>query len=183
MRLVQEEDGSWLAATLVLALDSVDSHPERHQSARPSGKNHGPVRDRLSWSEGLDPDFVTQEPAVLILGAGHNGLMLAARLRSLGVPALIVEQNQRVGDNWRKRYSSLALHTPLASDHLPYLPFPSTWPRFTPKDKLGDFLESYATLLDLPVWTGTSVQTRWSSTNFPALDRRHRALGRHATET
>jgi putative flavoprotein involved in K+ transport len=156
--LLQNEDSAWRASSFVLALDSIDSHPERVHDARPSGKNHGPVQGRLSWSEGLDPNFVTQEPAVLILGAGHNGLMLGARLRSLGVPALIVEQNDRVGDNWRKRYSSLALHTPLAADHLPYLPFPSTWPRFTPKDKLGDFLESYATLLDLPVWTGTNVQ-------------------------
>lgn len=158
VRLLQNEDGAWRASSFVLALDSIDSHPERVRDARPSGKTHGPVQGRLGWSEGLDPDFVTQQPAVLILGAGHNGLMLAARLRSFGVPALIVEQNDRVGDNWRKRYSSLALHTPLASDHLPYLPFPSTWPRFTPKDKLGDFLESYAILLDLPVWTGTKVR-------------------------
>ncbi|MGW9415840.1 flavin-containing monooxygenase [Arthrobacter cupressi] len=158
VKLVREEDGAWRAANFVLALDSIDTHPERHLDARPAGKTHGPVQDRLSWSEGLDRDFESHDPAVLILGAGHNGLMLAARLRALGVPALVVEQNERVGDNWRKRYSSLALHTPLASDHLPYLPFPSTWPRFTPKDKLGDFLESYATLLDLPVWAGTNVE-------------------------
>ncbi|AUZ34543.1 NAD(P)/FAD-dependent oxidoreductase [Arthrobacter sp. PGP41] len=157
VRLVQEGDGTWLAESLVLALDAVDSHPERHLDGRPSGKTHGPVRNRLGWQEGLDPEFTQQEPDVVILGAGHNGLMLAARLRALGIPALVLERNERVGDNWRKRYSSLALHTPLASDHLPYLPFPSTWPRFTPKDKLGDFLESYATLLDLAVWTGTTV--------------------------
>lgn len=158
VRLVQpDDDGTWLAATLVLALDAVDSHPECHLDARPSGKTHGPVRNRVGWQDGLDPEFAQQEPDVVILGAGHNGLMLAARLRALGIPALVLEPNERVGDNWRKRYSSLALHTPLASDHLPYLPFPSTWPRFTPKDKLGDFLESYATLLDLAVWTGTTV--------------------------
>lgn len=159
VRLVQQENGSWLAASLVLALDTLDSHPERHHGARPSGKTHGPVRDRLGWKEELDPEFKQREPEVLILGAGHNGLMLAARLRALGIPALVLERNQRVGDNWRRRYSSLALHTPLASDHLPYLPFPSTWPSFTPKDKLGDFLESYATLLDLAVWTGASADT------------------------
>ena len=157
VRLVQEDNGTWLAASLVLALDAVDSHPERHRDGRPSGKTHGPVRNRLGWQEGLDPEFTQQEPDVVILGAGHNGLMLAARLHALGIPALVLERNERVGDNWRKRYSSLALHTPLASDHLPYLPFPSTWPRFTPKDKLGDFLERYATLLDLAVWTGTTV--------------------------
>ena len=168
VRLVQEDNGTWLAASLVLALDAVDSHPERHLDGRPSGKTHGPVRNRLGWQEGLDPEFTQQEPDVVILGAGHNGLMLAARLRALGIPALVLERNERVGDNWRKRYSSLALHTPLASDHLPYLPFPSTWPRFTPKDKLGDFLESYATLLDLAVWTGTTVM----ATEFNNASRR-----------
>ena len=169
VRLLHDCD-AWRAASLVLALDSLDTHPERHHEARISGKTHGPVRDRLSWNEGLDPEFRQQDPEVLILGAGHNGLMLAARLRALGVSAVVVEPNGRVGDNWRNRYSSLALHTPLASDHLPYLPFPSTWPRFTPKDKLGDFLESYATLLDLPVWTASTLEAaefddhrkRWS---------------------
>ncbi|WP_347109610.1 FAD-dependent oxidoreductase [Paenarthrobacter sp. S56] len=158
LRLIQDSDGTWRAASLVLALNSLGSHPERQLDARPSGKVHGPVRNRLSWQEELDADFTHQEPEVIVLGSGHNGLMLAAHLRALGVPALVLERNDRVGDNWRKRYSSLALHTPLASDRLPYLPFPSTWPRFTPKDKLGDFLESYATLLDLPVWTGATVE-------------------------
>jgi len=40
---------------------------------------------------------------------------------------------------------------------VPYLPFPETWPVFTPKDKLGDWFESYAKLLDLNVWTETTV--------------------------
>lgn len=168
VRLVQEQDGSWLAASLVLALDTVDSHPERHHDNRPSGKTHGPVRGRLGWKEGLDPEFKQREPEVLILGAGHNGLMLAARLSALGIPALVLEHNERVGDNWRRRYSSLALHTPLASDQLPYLPYPSTWPSFTPKDKFGDFLESYAALLDLAVWTGATAD----SVKFDDVSRR-----------
>ncbi len=38
------------------------------------------------------------------VGAGHNGLALAARLQALGVKTLIIERNARVGDNWRNRY-------------------------------------------------------------------------------
>lgn len=38
-----------------------------------------------------------------------------------------------------------------------YLPFPKNWPQFTPKDKLGDWFEAYASLMELNVWTKTTV--------------------------
>jgi len=158
VNLALHDDNIWRATTLLLSLSTLDSHPEQIDELRPLGREHGPVKDRVSFHDQLDLDFEKQDPAVVILGAGHNGLMIAARLRAMGIPALIIENNDRVGDNWRKRYSSLALHTPLLADQLPYLPFPSTWTRFTPKDKLGDFLESYSTLLDLAVWTSSRVE-------------------------
>lgn len=158
LRLVEDEPGVWRAAAASFVLDSLDSHPKRLDALRPVGKAKGPVFDRLSWAEETDGELREQDPAVVILGAGHNGLMLAARLEALGVPTLVVEKNERVGDNWRKRYGSLALHTPLTSDSFPYLPFPPTWPRFTPKDRLADFLESYASLLGLRVWTGSQAE-------------------------
>ena len=52
---------------------------------------------------------------VLIVGAGHNGLQVAARFRQMRIPTLLIERNEHIGDNWRKRYNSLALHTP--KDH------------------------------------------------------------------
>lgn len=158
VKLVTDHDGEWRAEAFVLSLASLDSHPAQLDDDRPVGRIHGPIVDRVGWREDLDPEFEKQNPTAIIIGAGHNGLMLAARLRALGIRSLIIERNERVGDNWRKRYSSLALHTPLASDGLPYVPYPPTWTRFTPKDKLGDFLECYATLLDLPVWTGSRVE-------------------------
>lgn len=90
----------------------------------------------------------------------------------LNVPTLIVDFNDNVGDNWRKRYHQLVLHDPVWIDHLPYLPFPDWWPVFTPKDKLADFFESYAKLLELNVWMKTTVESgswdesekRWSVT-------------------
>ncbi|GHF17738.1 flavin-containing monooxygenase [Pseudolysinimonas yzui] len=158
VKVATDDDGRWRAEAFVLALASLDSHPEQLDDNRPTGRAHGPKLNRVGWREDLDPEFTKQDPTAIIIGAGHNGLMLAARLRALGIPALTIERNERVGDNWRKRYSSLALHTPLASDGLPYIPYPPTWTRFTPKDKLADFLECYATLLDLPVWTGSRVE-------------------------
>jgi cation diffusion facilitator CzcD-associated flavoprotein CzcO len=69
----------------------------------------------------------------------------------------MVDREKRIGDNWRTRYHQLVLHDAVWFDHLPYLPFPASWPIFTPKDKLGDFFESYAKLLELNVWTETTI--------------------------
>jgi putative flavoprotein involved in K+ transport len=40
-------------------------------------------------------------------------------------------------------------------DHLPYLPFPDHWPVFSPKDKIGDWLEMYARVMELNYWHST----------------------------
>jgi len=65
------------------------------------------------------------------------------------VPAVVLEKNARAGDSWRKRYASLVLHDPVWYDHLPYLPFPEHWPVFSPKERMGDWLEMYARVMQL----------------------------------
>ena len=40
-------------------------------------------------------------------------------------------------------------------NHLPYLPFPDDWPVFIPKDKMGDWLESYSKIMELNYWVDT----------------------------
>ena len=40
---------------------------------------------------------------------------------------------------------------------MPYMPFPPSWPVFTPRDKMASFLESYAELMDLTIWTSSAV--------------------------
>ncbi|MFZ0752553.1 MAG: NAD(P)/FAD-dependent oxidoreductase, partial [Trebonia sp.] len=96
---------------------------------------------------------------VLIIGGGQGGIALGARLRQLGVPVIIVERNERPGDSWRKRYKSLALHDPVWYDHLPYLPFPANWPVFSPKDKIGDWLEMYTKVMELNYWGSTTCKS------------------------
>ena len=57
------------------------------------------------------------------------------------------------------------LHDPVWYDHMPYVPFPSHWPVFTPKDKLGEWFEAYAKLLELNVWTETNlISATWDET-------------------
>ena len=38
---------------------------------------------------------------------------------------------------------------------MPYLPFPDDWPVFTPKDKIGDWLEMYTKVMELNYWAST----------------------------
>ena len=89
----------------------------------------------------------------MIIGGGQGGIALGARLRQLGVPTIIVEKNDRPGDSWRNRYKSLCLHDPVWYDHLPYIKFPENWPIFSPKDKIGDWLEMYTKVMELNYWT------------------------------
>jgi len=84
---------------------------------------------------------------------------MGARLRQLGVPTIIIEKNDRPGDSWRNRYKSLCLHDPVWYDHLPYLKFPENWPVFSPKDKIGDWLEMYTKVMELNYWTRTTAKS------------------------
>ena len=43
--------------------------------------------------------FEKTEPTVLVIGAGQNGLMIAARLGALGIPTLCLDKNDNVGDS------------------------------------------------------------------------------------
>ena len=157
VRLVPDS-GRFVASVLQTQAIALQAYPERVRHHRRDGKVYGVVPGRTRWMSDREKEaaFEDSDPAVLVLGAGHNGLAIAARLGALDVPALVIDREARIGDTWRNRYASLALHSSVYGDHLPYLPLPPTWPAHTPKDKLADWLESYATLLDLNVWTSTT---------------------------
>jgi putative flavoprotein involved in K+ transport len=150
------------AWTVLTTLSELKGHEERRGPTRENGVAHGVARGRLTWAEQRAAEErslgIATQPYCLIVGGGQGGLALAARLRRLGVPALIVEANARIGDNWRRRYKSLCLHDPVWYDHLPYLPFPDHWPVFSPKDQIADWLEAYARIMELAVWTGTTCR-------------------------
>jgi putative flavoprotein involved in K+ transport len=143
--------------TLLTTLQELKGFEEKAGATRPSGVSHGAHAGRKSWAEQRREEAealgVTRQPYVLIVGGGQGGIALAARLKRLGVPALVVEKNARAGDSWRKRYASLVLHDPVWYDHMPYLPFPDHWPVFSPKDKIADWLEMYVKVMDLDYWT------------------------------
>jgi putative flavoprotein involved in K+ transport len=162
LRLVQEDgaDGpSDRAWTLLTALQELKGHEEPRGVRRPMGAQHGIDKDRETWKEKRQAEAEslgsTEQPYVLVIGGGQGGIALGSRLRQLGVPALVIDKHPRPGDQWRNRYKSLCLHDPVWYDHLPYLKFPDNWPVFSPKDKIGDWLESYVKTMEVPYWSNT----------------------------
>lgn len=145
------------AWTLLTTLFELARFPERKGRLREKGTVHGIHRDRKTWLEQRQETAarlgVTEQPYCLVVGGGQGGIALGARLKRLGVPALVIDKNARAGDSWRKRYKSLCLHDPVWYDHLPYIPFPEHWPVYSPKDKLGDWLEMYVKVMELDYWT------------------------------
>jgi putative flavoprotein involved in K+ transport len=151
--------GGVRAWILVTALQSL--HPER-LPARAVRSNALEDSREFGSDNWLDRRLHTQafedrDPAVLVIGAGQAGLSIAARLGELGVETLVIDREERLGDNWRHRYHSLTLHNEVHVNHLPYMPFPPTWPTFIPKDKLAGWFEAYAESLELNVWTGSEL--------------------------
>jgi thioredoxin reductase len=173
---VVQPEKAWVMST---SLRELKGYEEPVGDARPDGTSKRIFGDK-SWSErrAREQTYEDREPAVLIVGGGHNGLAIAARLRLLGVDALVVERLPRVGDVWRKRYSALALHNEIYLNHMPYMPFPTSWPKYLPKDMLGDWLEAYAIAMECNVWTGTTfVQGRYDEAHGTWTARVRRADG------
>jgi putative flavoprotein involved in K+ transport len=151
------------AWTLLTTLDELKRYEQRLGPRRPKGVRHGADPKRETWLEDrqreADELGHTSQPYVVIVGGGQGGIGLGARLRQLRIPTIIVERNARAGDSWRKRYKSLCLHDPVWYDHLPYVKFPPNWPVFSPKDKIGDWLEMYTRVMELNYWASTTANS------------------------
>ena len=154
-----KEGKAW---TLLTTMTELKGFEERKGAHRIKGAEHGVHPGRKTWLEERDHELATlgisEQPYVVIVGGGQGGIALGARLRRLGVPAIIVEKNAKPGDSWRKRYKSLCLHDPVWYDHMPYLPFPDDWPVFAPKDKIGDWLEMYTKVMELNYWGSSTAK-------------------------
>jgi thioredoxin reductase len=138
------------AITILTAMQELRAFPE------PIKQNRLRIVSMLpNENAALAEDRLTN-PDVIIIGAGQSGLMLAARLRQVGVRALIVDRSENVGDVWRTRYRNLKLHNETSMNHFPYLPFPESWPVYLPRDKVVMWLELYAKCMDLNIATGTT---------------------------
>ena len=145
---------------MLTKLEEIKGFEEQLDRNRPSGESYSRDFKGPNWRDLRDIDVRYEErsPAVIVIGAGQAGLSIAARLRQLNVDTLVLEKNERVGDNWRNRYHTLTLHNQVQVNHLPYMPFPPTWPTYIPKDKLAGWFETYVEAMELNVWTATEVE-------------------------
>ena len=156
LRLIEE--GTTLKAwALSTSLEEMKGFEEKIGANRPSGSAYSRNFGGDNWEDARRraQSYEDHDPTVLVVGGAQAGLSIAARLNQLGVDTLVVEKWPRIGDSWRKRYHSLALHNSIHVNNLPYMPFPPTWPNYIPKDMLGLWFESYAQIMEINHWTST----------------------------
>src|SRR3954465_4693059 len=162
VRLVPDTaDGDRLKAwTLLTALDELKGFEEQLGTSRPRGQAYSRDFRGPNWLalRNAPRDYAARDPTVLVVGGGQAGLAIAARLKQLKIDSLIVDREARIGDNWRKRYHALTLHNQVQVNHLPYMPFPPSWPTYIPKDKLANWFEAYVEAMELNFWTGTEFE-------------------------
>jgi putative flavoprotein involved in K+ transport len=94
----------------------------------------------------------------VVVGGGQAGLSVGYHLKRLGVPFVILNASERIGDAWRHRWDSLRLFTPARFDGLDGMPFPAPPLSFPTKDEMADYLETYARKFALPVRLGVRVE-------------------------
>ncbi len=190
LRLLQAEGSSSpRAISLLTALDELRGFEETTGRRRPSGESYARDFRGPNWLDRrrASAAYADRDPAVLVVGGGQAGLSIAARLTQLQVDTLIVDREARIGDNWRRRYHALTLHNQVHVNHLPYMPFPPTWPVYIPKDMLAAWFEAYAEALELNFWTGTEFlggsydagEGRWTVELKTAEGGRRRLRPRH----
>ena len=149
--LAEQPSKAWIFLT---ALFELKGYEEKNGVRRPSGEAYSRNFGGSNWLDQrqLAQAFDDRDPQVLVVGGGQAGLAIAARLGQLEIDTLVVDKHKRIGDNWRKRYHSLALHNQIHVNHLPYMPFPPTWPKYIPKDMLANWFEAYAEALQINYW-------------------------------
>ncbi|HEV8612482.1 MAG TPA: NAD(P)/FAD-dependent oxidoreductase, partial [Gemmatimonadales bacterium] len=166
-------DGRRLKAwTLLTALDEMQAFPEQVGKSRPAGQSFARDFRGPNWLDQRKSaaKYSDRNPAVLVVGGGQAGLSIAARLALLQVDTLVIDRWPRIGDNWRQRYHALTLHNQVQVNHLPYMPYPPSWPTYIPKDKLAGWFEAYVESLEINYWPATELvsgtydeaEARWS---------------------
>jgi putative flavoprotein involved in K+ transport len=156
LRLAPDGEGmkAWHIST---TLEALEGWEEKIGDNRPTGAAYSRNFGGDNWADvrRKAAAYEDRDPAVLVIGGAQAGLAVAARLNQQGVDTLVVEKWPRIGDSWRRRYHSLALHNSTHINHLPYMPFPPTWPKYIPKDMLGNWFEFYADAMEINCWTET----------------------------
>lgn len=155
IRLLETDDGfkGWV---LLTRLEGIAGAERYGSGKRPPGVGFDRQNGR-TWLEdrAARSSYADHDPEVLVVGGGHHGLFVTEGLQRLGVDVLIVDRFPRVGDNWRTRYETLALHNQTDMIHFPGMPFPQSFPEYLPKGQFANWFEAYVEAMQLNYWTST----------------------------
>ncbi|KAF4629510.1 hypothetical protein G7Y89_g8635 [Cudoniella acicularis] len=143
-RVSEHGPASWKIWTLSTWLTGFDMYPEDERRLRTPSKP-------LSGEDHLCAD-------VLIIGGGNAGLVVAARLKALGVDYLVIDQNANVGDNWSLRYDCLRFHVGKSFCETPYLPYPKEATNALTRDELANQVKRFADEFRIHVLHRTTVK-------------------------
>ena len=96
----------------------------------------------------------------VVIGAGHSGLAMSKCLSDRSIDHVVLERH-RVANSWRtERWDSLRLLTPNWQCRLPGYTYDGSDPHgFMTMAEVVDFITHYATLIDAPVQTETTVSS------------------------
>jgi putative flavoprotein involved in K+ transport len=94
---------------------------------------------------------------VIVIGAGQAGLAVGHFLSQSDQSFVLLDAQEEVGDNWKKRYQSLVLFTPRQFCSLPGMPFPGDPSGHPTKAEVVEYLKAYAERFQLPIHFRTRV--------------------------
>jgi putative flavoprotein involved in K+ transport len=94
----------------------------------------------------------------VVVGAGQAGVAMSEHLSLMGVPHVVLERS-RIAERWRsERWDSLVANGPAWHDRFPGLKFDGVSPEaFPPKERMAQYFEDYAKMLNAPIRTGVEV--------------------------
>ncbi|KAI0176008.1 monooxygenase [Hypoxylon sp. FL1284] len=146
----------WKIWVLTTWIDNLDVQGEDEALLKSPGR-------KLDGAEPIETD-------VLIVGGGNSGIILAARLKALGVDSLVLERNPETGDNWGLRYDCMTFHVPTSSTDTPYISYADHFqsPHLLKRKELAEHLKQYSAAFNLNVINSAKIQ----STEYDQVNKR-----------
>lgn len=94
----------------------------------------------------------------IVIGAGLSGLAAARALRAKNIPVIILDSADKIAEPWRARHPQLRLNIHRHFARLPGMKMTRKDGAFAKRDTVIDYLEEYASILDIPIKFGTHIE-------------------------